>query len=127
MKNQQEQSVKQEEIDILERQVVSDVLEAFIDHRESGCNVAHDSSYPDGYMSRCAAAYALYLVIPLSDGDVKLDVSNVWPRPYDGSFNPKERRKNLTRAAAFLLAEIVRLDADVQRTIAFGSKVEGKP
>lgn len=83
-----------------------------------GWTPEHDDSHPHGEMARAAATYCL-----CADGPPKPGVASelyqsrrwdfnilaaIWPRNW--RFNPKDRRSNLVRAAALLLAEIERLD-----------------
>lgn len=67
---------------------------------------ASDMRYHDDELSRAAAAYVL-----TSPGDPH-HALDLWPWPYH-EFKPKNRRRNLVRAAALLIAEIERIDKNV--------------
>lgn len=78
----------------------------------------HDDSHPHGELAQAAAVYALCREGPPKPREAselyqsrRWDfniLGAIWPR--DWHFNPKDRRTNLVRAAALLLAEIERLD-----------------
>lgn len=87
-------------------------------HRQmmvEGWTAKHDDEHRGGSMARAAAAYAL---AGSSDGRIVGDEltpsileriwhSTGWARRW---WKPKDRRRNLVRAAALLLAEIERMD-----------------
>jgi hypothetical protein len=87
-------------------------------HRQmmvEGWTAKHDDEHSNGGMARAAAAYAL---AGSSDGRIVGDEmtpsiieriwhSTGWSRQW---WKPKDKRRNLVRAAALLLAEIERLD-----------------
>lgn len=77
---------------VIERQIV-----------EEGYDEKHDSDHTDSELAQAAAAYALQAA---GRNDLALDN---WPWDSE-SFKPKDRRSNLVRAAALILAEIERLD-----------------
>jgi hypothetical protein len=79
-----------------------------------GWTPEHDNEHADGSLALAAARYAL---AGSSDGRTigdELDPSlsaRLWPRSWHASWwKPKDRRRNLVRAAALLIAEIERLD-----------------
>ena len=89
-----------------ERKALSDVLDAWIDQRDSGFDLEHDLSHNDGDLSRAAADYALHGThYAKANG-----LPSLWP--WGDGCKPRDRRDNLVRAAAFLLSEIVRFDAE---------------
>lgn len=78
-----------------------------------GWTPAHDDEHRDGSLATAAACYAhprgLGGVYEVPQRPVPLD----WPWEV-AAWRPKDRRRNLVRAAALLLAEIERIDrADV--------------
>ena len=75
-----------------------------------GWTPEHDNDHLDGDLARAAAAYALYdLGVPGFAKVEGLDSPQLWPWSADW-LKPKDRRRNLVRAAALLIAEIERLD-----------------
>lgn len=72
-----------------------------------GWTPEHDDEHTHGELAQAAACYALNVQrIPIRCGD-----STLWPKGWGASwFRPKDRRRDLVRAAALLLAEIERLD-----------------
>lgn len=87
-------------------------------------SIAHDDRHVDGAMARAAAVYAY--ASTLSD-DVRKQIAGgfvsagapviataamaaIWPADWETWWKPKDRRRDLVRAAALLLAEIERLD-----------------
>jgi len=85
---------------------------------KEGWSELHDDEHAYGELSRAAAVYCLCSDKPPLPGDVsevhqsrKWDfniLKAIWPREW--VFNPKDRRSNLVRAAALMLAEIERQD-----------------
>lgn len=85
---------------------------------EEGWTALHDDEHAYGELSRAAAVYCLCSDKPPVPGDVsevhqsrKWDfniLKAIWPSGW--VFNPKDRRSNLIRAAALILAEIERQD-----------------
>jgi hypothetical protein len=84
-----------------------------------GWTPEHDDEHHDGSMARAAAAYCLCGEGPPAPGvpsefhssrpwDFNILLA-IWPRSWSWP-TPKDRRRNLVRAAALLLAEIERLD-----------------
>ncbi|KQP36670.1 hypothetical protein [Methylobacterium sp. Leaf100] len=91
---------------------------------EEGWTASHDDAHTDGALSQAAAAYALVgslsdewreRLFPSSWGTV---IWAMWPGTWSRQwFKPKDRRRDLVRACALLIAEIERVDraAIVQR------------
>lgn len=67
-----------------------------------GYTTAHDDEHDRGELAYAAAAYVV-VDLPSHHG-----AETFWP--WDDGFKPKDRRSNLVRAAALLVAEIERLD-----------------
>jgi len=89
-----------------EPSAIDDVLlERIRQINAEGFTADHDDEHGDGALARAAACYILNAErIPISCGD-----STIWP--WDkASFKPKDRRRDLVRAAALLIAEIERVD-----------------
>jgi len=85
-----------------------------------------DSEHRDGSLARAAAAYAV--VSTLTDGERKAHVDAVWGGsrfwysmiaaiwPWHPSwFKPSDRRRDLVKAGALIVAEIERIDRDAAR------------
>ncbi len=79
--------------------------------RVEGWSAAHDDQHAQGEIARAAAAYALHA------GWQSHPRATGWPFfppgfwPWDDAWwKPKDRRRNLVRAAALIIAEIERLD-----------------
>jgi len=81
-----------------------------------GWSSGHDDEHDDYQMARAAACYALNAGRHHTDEDFFDSVSSVaishsWP--WDRSWwKPKDRRSDLVRAGALIVAEIERLDRD---------------
>lgn len=77
-----------------------------------GWSPAHDDAHKHGEMAGAAACYVMH---GLKIGNTSLNnavtnmVSRLWPWA-DHWWKPKDRRRDLIRAAALLVAEIERLD-----------------
>lgn len=69
---------------------------------KEGWSAEHDYEHFNGDLSRAAACYALH-----NSGSAP--PRDLWPWDMEW-WKPKDRRRNLVRAAALLLAEIERLD-----------------
>lgn len=78
-----------------------------------GWTPAHDDAHFDGAIARAAASYALS-----SAGYPHLGM-DVWPWSHDW-WKPADRRRDLVKAGALILAEIERLDRAALRAIAEG-------
>lgn len=77
-----------------------------------GWTAEHDDTHGKGEMARAAATYAFIGGLPeASRGDaVETRLPrNLWPWS-QGWLKPKDRRRDLVRAGALILAEIERLD-----------------
>lgn len=76
---------------------------------DEGWTPEHDDTHSDGEMAGAAACYALYrshLNLPPMGGDL---LEQVWPWAAEW-WKPTDRRRDLVKAAALILAEIERLD-----------------
>jgi hypothetical protein len=71
---------------------------------ETGHPIEEDDSFTDGGIADAAAAYASTDTFYVGES-----VPELWPWP-DDLFNRKDRRTNLVRAGALIVAEIERLD-----------------
>ena len=86
-----------------------------------GWTAEHDDEHADGSLSRAAAVYAMphgirQFHISRVAGTV-LDL--VWPVDWGREwFKPKDRRRDLVRAGALIVAEIERLDRAAQQKAA---------
>jgi hypothetical protein len=86
---------------------VNDVLvERVRQLSEEGYDAAHDDAHSDGTLAQAAACYAA-------------NASEFWHRGYGGRpywpfdeeyWKPKDKRRDLVRAGALILAEIERID-----------------
>jgi len=85
---------------------------------EEGWTPEQDDGYSDGELARAASAYAYAAYLPEhlrkfvtgiysfhNDGMLR----DLWPRSWS-PMKPKDRRRDLIRAAALIVAEIERLD-----------------
>jgi len=83
-----------------------------------GWTPEHDDQHRDGAMARAAAAYCLgqcELTGRVQDGKRFLMWrSTIWPWSAEW-WKPKDRRRDLVRAGALILAEIERLDRAAAR------------
>ena len=82
---------------------------------EEGWTVQHDDQHVAGEMADAAACYAAVLiemrVVPDESGREFHDVPVGWPRSWSFRWwKPKNRRRDLVRAGALIIAEIERLD-----------------
>ena len=76
---------------------------------EEGWTPQHDDNWPSGTLSLAAACYAM----PKQDRQSKHGSGvSVWRAlwPFDGWWKPSDRRRDLVKAGALILAEIERLD-----------------
>ena len=78
-----------------------DVIAERVRQTESeGWTAEHDDEHEGGELAEAAACYALGTA-----------TSDTWPGSWDQAWwKPRDRRRNLVRAAALLIAEIERLD-----------------
>lgn len=76
---------------------------------EEGWTAEHDDQHRGGSMAVAAACYSL---TALPDGPSNEFVSSLWPWTGWASkwFKPTDKRRNLVKAAALIVAEIERLD-----------------
>ena len=96
-------------------------LERFRQMQEEGWTVEHDDEHADGSLARVASAYAYFSSLDECDlkhnkslgritGIVKV-IDLLWPQSWSERWwKPKDRRLNLVRAGALIVAEIERLD-----------------
>lgn len=77
---------------------------------EEGWTPEHDDTHTHGEMARAAGVYALIGSGFYTEGDMKA----FWPWN-EAWFKPKDRRRNLERAAALLIAELERMDREEAR------------
>lgn len=89
-----------------------------------GWSLDHDDEHTDGSLAQVAACYALPVKATAprmtfetpvrGDCDVAveyLDIPVVWPRSWHPKWwKPKDRRRDLVRAGALIVAEIERID-----------------
>ena len=98
-------------------QAARDVL-AERERQRSEWGDVHDDSHPHGEMAHAAAVYCICSEGPPKPG-VAWETSQsrrwdfnilgaIWPRRW--TFKPKDRRRNLVRAAALVIAELERID-----------------
>lgn len=81
---------------------------------EEGWTEKHDDAHTDGSLARAAACYILTDDWP--GPGIPDSVHRHWPRSWSWSwYKPKDRRRDLVRAGALILAEIERLDREEQR------------
>lgn len=75
-----------------------------------GCTPEHDDRWIRGELAMAAATYALTAAgLVRLDGPTEINPPVVWP--WDREWlKPKDRRRDLIRAAALIVAEIERLD-----------------
>jgi hypothetical protein len=85
---------------------------------EKGYDAAHDDRQRDGELIRAAITYARY-----AQSDMKHRVAVAWhghgsaPSEWpwlDEFYKPEDRRQDLIKAAALLVAEIERLDREME-------------
>ncbi|KNC11543.1 hypothetical protein AC790_13310 [Pantoea sp. RIT-PI-b] len=81
-----------------------------------GYSEQHDDSYLAGILSLAGAAYAVAGSAMNGVGTYSLRAKNLWPWHDKSSFKPShsnhalDRRRDLVKAAALLIAEIERID-----------------
>jgi hypothetical protein len=71
-----------------------------------GWSPEHDDEHADGEMAKAAACYALGKDTLVGIGGQRI---HIWPWE-DFWWKPKDRRRDLVRAAALIVAEIERID-----------------
>lgn len=84
-----------------------------------GWTAEHDDEHCDGSLAHAAACYALHagdqssieaMAMPWRNQDLD-STPEAWPASWDAAWwRPKDRRRNLIKAGALILAEIERLD-----------------
>lgn len=73
---------------------------------EEGWTPAHDDQHKNGEMAKAAACY-----LACDGNSTDRYAVMLWPMEWDLKWwKPKDRRRNLVRAGALVLAEIERLD-----------------
>lgn len=89
---------------------------------EEGWTPEHDDQHTDGGLARVASFYAVVSTLDdheraalFPDGEFQFDrfhiLSHIWPASWASRWlKPKDRRRDLVRAAALIIAEIERLD-----------------
>lgn len=73
-----------------------------------GYATEHDDEHTDGAIARAACAYAIHTTLPNATYE-KHGAPAFWPWQPE-AWKPKDKRRDLIRAAALLVAEIERLD-----------------
>lgn len=73
-----------------------------------GWTPEHDDLHQDGELAAAAGVYALYDLMS-GDADRERVLREMWPWD-DYWWKPADRRRDLVRAAALIVAEIERLD-----------------
>lgn len=73
-----------------------------------GWTAEHDDKHDFGELADAAASYIIWPNSPLASWRIRI-AKQVWPFD-DVWWKPKDRRRNLIRAAALIVAEIERLD-----------------
>lgn len=101
---------------LITKKAHGDVLdERFRQTSKEGWTPEHDDAHPYSEMAKAAACYA---AIENPNHTLRLHYGKydepVWPE--DWTYKPKDRRRNLVRAAALIIAEIERLDRAEQPT-----------
>lgn len=94
-----------------------------------GYDEAHDDQHLAGSIAAAAGVYALFTTF--TDADRRIDADSGYPANKDAerfverqwpwdmrAFKPKDRRRDLIRAAALLVAEIERIDRAASPTAA---------
>lgn len=76
-----------------------------------GWSLSHDDQHKDGELARAAACYCAIAGNDEETRAARLDgwYQATWPWDW-ASWKPKDRRRDLIRAAALIVAEIERLD-----------------
>lgn len=84
---------------------------------DEGWTPTHDDAHDKGQMAGAAACYAM-LGLKIQNDDLRNRVANMyrdlWPWA-EAWWKPKDRRRDLVRAAALLVAEIERIDRNASR------------
>ncbi|HEJ8168715.1 hypothetical protein [Serratia marcescens] len=99
-------------------QAIRDVISERQRQRDQGRDDVHDDGYIDGVLALGGAAYAISGAGFNCVGSYRRRAKNLWPFPLE-TFNPAgnvNRRADLVRAAAMIIAEIDRIDRKSART-----------
>lgn len=104
-------------IELVLSPAIYDVVSERIRQQEvEGWTAEHDDGHTKGELARAGAAYAIHAGYTDAVRKERTEKWNnqppmVWPRQWDRAWwKPKDRRSDLVRAAALLIAEIERLD-----------------
>jgi hypothetical protein len=101
-------------------QAIEDVLAERRRQMEvEGWTPEHDDGHADGSIGLAAACYAISGSTRESErgksDNLLAAIQFIWPRSWQWSWwKPKDRRRDLVRAAALIIAEIERLDRSSQ-------------
>ena len=99
--------------DPVEKRAVLDVaIERERQETLEGCSPDLDNRYVEFELGKAAAAYLGHAITKdrTRDANAKRDFApGIWPWPFS-AWKPKDRRRDLVRAAALIIAEIERLD-----------------
>ncbi|MGO3569158.1 MAG: hypothetical protein ACTIOQ_15100 [Serratia grimesii] len=109
--------------EILRTQAIKDVISERQRQRDQGRDDAHDDGYIDGVLALGGAAYAISGAGFNCVGTYRRRAKNLWPFPLE-TFNPAgnaNRRADLVRAAAMIIAEIDKIDRRTARTACEGA------
>ncbi|MEM7069834.1 MAG: hypothetical protein AAF478_13230 [Pseudomonadota bacterium] len=78
---------------------------------KEGWTLEHDDTHINGEMATAAACYALAVVDEQDGGILRLPDKTPYVWPWDDKWwKPCDRRRNLVKAGALIIAEIERLD-----------------
>lgn len=75
---------------------------------EEGWTAEHDDQHDEGELAAAGACFANPIMLRIAD--VEDDFPLGWPQDWIEWWKPKDRRYDLVRAAALIIAEIERLD-----------------
>lgn len=100
-------------------------------HYEEGFRAEHDDSHVEGELAQAAATYAVHAAVTskmmaqgFSQADINVAAGGRTPGTWPWArtwWKPKDRRRDLVRAAALIIAEIERIDRAEAR-----AKLEGR-
>jgi hypothetical protein len=83
---------------------------------EEGWTPEHDDEHGDDNLIHAAVAYALASICDRTDSRLSAIARKWWPWSFRW-WKPKDRRRDLVRATALLIAEIERLDRSEARNV----------